>query len=147
MAQVGDIYLPDEFYYHPEDHLWVRVEGNRVRIGLDQLALSSAQKIRHIGLKPPGRLLSKGKPFGSMESGKYVGPLKAPLSGKVAEINQAVVSKPGLVNQDPYGEGWLIIMEPEDAARDLAGLVHGEGLQGWLEKSVEEWRNQGLLKG
>ncbi len=146
MAQVGNIYLPDDLYYHPEDHLWVRVEGNRVRIGLDQVALKSAQKIRHIGLKPPGRPLAKGKPFGSMESGKYVGPLRAPLAGKATEINQAVVSKPGLVSQDPYGEGWLIVMEPEDAARDLAGLVHGPAVQGWLEKSVEEWRRQELLK-
>lgn len=146
MAQIGDIYLPDDLYYQPQDHLWVRVEGNRVRIGLDQLALKSAQRIRHIGLKPPGRAMAKGKPFGSMESGKYVGPLKAPLAGKVAEINQAVVSNPALVTQDPYGEGWLIIMEPEDAGRDLAELMHGSALQGWLEKSVEEWRNQGLLK-
>lgn len=146
MAQVGDLYLPDDLYYQPEDHLWVRPEGNRLRIGLDQMALKSVQRIRHIGLKPPGRPLAKGTPFGSLESGKYVGPLKMPLSGKVVEINRAVLSRPQLVVQDPYGEGWLAVVEGEGAPGDLDELKHGPTLQEWLQQSVAEWRQQGLLK-
>lgn len=146
MAQAGEFVLPDELYYHPEDHLWVRMEGPLGRVGLDQLAQRSAGKVRHISLKPPGRPLLFGKPFGSLEAGKYVGPLRAPLAGKVVEINQGVLRDPGLVNRDPYGEGWLVIIEAEDSARDLARLVHGVAVQPWLEASVEAYRREGLLK-
>ncbi|MCR4406167.1 MAG: glycine cleavage system protein H [Anaerolineae bacterium] len=146
MAQVEDIYLPDELYYQPEDHLWVRVEGTQARIGLDDQAQHSAGKVSAVRLKPAGRPIVKGKPFGTMEAGKYVGPLKAPISGKVVEINEEVMSQPGLLNSDPYGEGWLILMEPENLAGDLADLIHGDAVQAWLEKSIADWRQRGLLK-
>jgi glycine cleavage system H protein len=81
-----------------------------------------------------------------MEAGKYVGPLKAPLAGQVIEINSEVMSQPALLNTDPYERGWLILMQPENAARDLAALIHGDQLQPWLDKSVAEWRAKGLLK-
>jgi len=146
MAQFAEIQLPDELYYHPEDHLWVRVEGNQARIGLDDLAQRSAGSVSAVRLKPAGRPIAIGKPFGTMEAGKYVGPLKAPLAGQVIEINADVMSQPALLNTDPYGNGWLILMQPEDAARDVAALIHGDQLQAWLEKSVAEWRAKGLLK-
>jgi len=83
-----------------------------------------------------------------MEAGKYVGPLKAPIAGQVIEINSKVMSQPGLLNSDPYGQGWLILIEPdaERLAQDLADLVHGNAVQAWLEKSVADWRKRGLLK-
>ena len=146
MAQVEEIQLPDELYYQPEDHLWVRVEGNQVRVGLDDLAQRSAGAVTAVRLKPAGRPIAIGKPFGTMEAGKYVGPLKAPVTGQVIEINADVMSQPALLNSDPYGTGWLILMQPEDAPRDLAALIHGDRLQAWLEKSVAEWQAKGLLK-
>jgi len=83
-----------------------------------------------------------------MEAGKYVGPLKAPIAGQVIEVNSEVMSQPGLLNSDPYGQGWLILIEPdaERLAQDLADLVHGNAVQAWLEKSVADWRKRGLLK-
>lgn len=146
MAQVNDIHLPDELYYQQEEHLWVRIEGNLARIGLDDLAQRSAGNIKAVRLKPAGRPVEKGRPFGTMEAGKYVGPLKAPLGGQVVEINQAVMSRPGLLNSDPYGQGWLILIEPDDVARDTADLVHGQAVQPWLEESVADWRGRGILK-
>jgi len=65
----------------------------------------------------------------------------------VIEINSEVMSQPGLLNSDPYSQGWLILIEPENSARDLADLVHGNAIQAWLEKSVADWRKRGLLKG
>ena len=147
MAQVEGINLPDELYYQPEDHLWVRLEGNRARVGLDDQAQRSAGKVSAVRLKPAGRPAARGKPFGTMEAGKYVGPLKAPIAGQVIETNPDVMSQPGLLNSDPYGKGWLILIEPENPARDLAELVHGNAIQAWLEKSVADWRKRGLLKG
>lgn len=146
MAHFEEIQLPDDLYYQPEDHLWVRVEGNQVRVGLDDLAQRSAGSVSAVRLKPAGRSIAGGKPFGTMEAGKYVGPLKAPMAGQVIEINAEVMSQPALLNTDPYGRGWLILLQPENAARDLAALQHGDQLQAWLEKSVAEWRAKGLLK-
>ena len=147
MARVEGIDLPDELYYQPEDHLWVRLEGAQARVGLNDLAQRSAGAVSAVRLKPAGRPIARGKPFGTMEAGKYVGPLKAPMAGQVVEINPEVMSQPGLLNSDPYGKGWLILMEPEDTARDLADLVHGQAAQSWLERSVADWRKRGLLKG
>ena len=147
MARVEGIDLPDELYYQPEDHLWVRLEGAQARVGLNDLAQRSAGAVSAVRLKPAGRPIARGKPFGTMEAGKYVGPLKAPMAGQVVEINPEVMSQPGLLNSDPYGKGWLIVMEPEDRARDLADLVHGQAAQSWLERSVADWRKRGLLKG
>ena len=147
MAEVEGVQLPDDLYYHPEDHVWVRLEGKQARIGLDALAQRSAGTVSAVRLKPAGRPIAVGKPFGTMEAGKYVGPLKAPIAGQVVEINEQVMSQPGLLNSDPYGPGWLILVEPEEATRDLAVLVHGEAVQPWLERSVADWRRRGLLKG
>lgn len=146
MAQVEGINLPDEFYYQPDDHLWVRMEGTQASVGLDDLAQKSAGAVSAVRLKPPGRSIAKGRPFGTMEAGKYVGPLRAPISGQVIEINPDVMSQPGLLNSDPYGKGWLIIIEPENAERDLPDLVHGDAIYAWLEETITDWRKRGLLK-
>lgn len=146
MAQFEGINLPSDLYYHPEDHLWVRLDGTQAWIGIDDMAQQSAGAVTAIRLKPAGRLIVRGRPLGTMEAGKYVGPLKAPLSGRVIEINQDVIRQPGLLNQDPYRQGWLILMEPTNMADELVGLVHGDAIQSWLERSVVDWRQRGLLK-
>ena len=109
----------------------------------------AAGAVSAVRLKPAGRPIAKGKLFGTMEAGKYVGPLKAPIAGQVIEVNAEVMNQPGLLNSDPYGEGWLILVEPDttSVARDLANLVHGEATQAWLERSGADRRKRGLLKG
>jgi glycine cleavage system H protein len=145
-AEATEIQLPDDLYYQPDDHLWVRVEGTRARIGLDDQAQRSAGTVSAVRLKPAGRPIAKGKPFGTMEAGKYVGPLKAPFAGQVIEINSEVMSKPGLLNSDPYGKGWLILIEPENAARDLPGLVHGDGDRLTLRMSLSDDQITSLIR-
>ena len=146
MATLDSFNLPDELYYQKEDHLWVRVEGDTVRIGLDDVAQASAQVITALRIKPPGRLIATLRPFGTMEAGKYVGPLRLPLGGTVVEVNDEIMDNPGLLNSDPYGKGWVVLVEPDNLAADLATLAHGADLQSWLESSVAEWRARGLLK-
>jgi glycine cleavage system H protein len=146
MAEYEGYTLPDDLYYQPEDHLWVRLEGDLVRVGIDDVAQKSAQSITHVRLKPPGRPVPALRPFGTMEAGKYVGPLRLPVSGTVIEINDALLSEAGTVNRDPYGEGWMVLVEPSELENDLANLVHGERLKPWLEESVGDWRSRGLLK-
>ena len=146
MAQVDNIHLPDDLYYQPEDHLWVKLEGQLARVGLDDVAQHSAGPVSAVRLKPAGRPIAAGKPFGTMEAGKYVGPLKAPVAGQVVDVNAEVMSQPGLLNSDPYGQGWLVVIEVADPAQAVAGLIHGAAVQAWLAGSVADWRQRGLLK-
>jgi glycine cleavage system H protein len=141
-----DFNMPEDLYYHPETHLWVRVEGDLVRVGLDDMAQYSARAIANIRLKPPGRPIAKDRPFGTMEAGKYVGPLNLPVAAKVIEINEEVITNPKIANSDPYNTGWLVLAEPENLARDLPMLVHGEAVRDWVAKHVADWTARGIIK-
>ena len=147
MARVNGFELPGEYYYDRKDHIWVRIEGSHVRIGLDMLAQKSAGDIKHLRFKPAGTEVAKKRVFGSIEAGKYVGPLRAPVGGKTLEINQKALDTPRIVNEDPYGEGWFIVLDPSNIEGDLADLVHGEeGVLDWLESEIAYYSEQGLLK-
>ena len=146
MAQVKEFFLPDELYYDRKEHVWARLEQDRVRVGLDAFGACAAGTIAYIKLLPPGRAVQKGRPFGSMEAGKYVGPLKAPISGTIAETNQEVLDNPGLANIDHYDRGWFVLMVPSSLDSDLADLAHGGGVQPWLEEEVRDYEETGKLK-
>ncbi len=147
MAQADDFHLPDDLYYDRKDHLWARVEDEgRVRVGLDQFGQKAAGTVAYLKLLSAGKTVVKGRPFGSLEAGKYIGPLKAPVNGKLIEVNQAVLGNPNLVNTDPYGEAWFVVIEPSNLQPDLADLAHGPDVQTWLDAEVAEYRQKGLLK-
>ena len=146
MAQAADFYLPDDLYYDRKDHLWARIEGNQVRVGLDMFGQKAAGTVAYIKLMPVGKQVVKGRAFGSLEAGKYIGPLKAPVNGKLVEVNSEVVATPKLVNTDPYGQGWLVVIEPSNLQEDLKDLVQGTEIQTWLDSEVAEYREKGLLK-
>lgn len=145
MAQVAEFHLPDDLYYHPADLLWMRLEDDLARVGLNQMSQASAGRIRHVRLMPPGRERPQGKNFGTMEAGKYVGPLRMPVSGKVIETNEAVLQDPTLINSDPYGEGWLVLVEPSQLADELSTLVYGDAIQAWLEDVYQQYKAKGLF--
>ncbi|GFR38951.1 glycine cleavage system H protein [Insulibacter thermoxylanivorax] len=101
---------------YSEDHQWVRVEGSRVVIGMTEFAVSELGEIVFVELPRVGDPVTGGQPFGSVESVKTVSELYAPVSGKVAAINEALADTPGKVNEAPYGDGWLIAIEYTDAS-------------------------------
>ena len=147
MAKTDGFELPGDLYYERKDHLWARLEDGRVRVGLDALAQKSAGPVKHIQLKPVGTQVTKKRMFGTIEAGKYVGALRAPVSGTLVEANATVVAKPSLVNEDPYGAGWFVVLEPSNLQEDLKDLVYGqEEVQTWLEGELKEYRRKGLLK-
>ena len=146
MARVKEFVLPDDLYYDRKEHIWGRVEQGGVRVGLDAFGSCAAGTVAYIKLLPPGRQVQKGRPFGSMEAGKYVGPLKAPVSGTVAEVNQEVLANPALVNADHYEKGWFVVIVPSNLEADLADLAHGDGVQPWLEEEVRDYEEGGKLK-
>lgn len=146
MAQVKEFSLPDDLYYDRKEHIWARPEHGGVRVGLDAFGACAAGAVAYIKLLPPGRKVEKGRPFGSIEAGKYVGPLRAPIGGAIAETNQEVLGSPKTVNVDHYEKGWFVVILPASLDEDLADLVHGAGVQPWLEDEVREYEDTGKLK-
>jgi glycine cleavage system H protein len=107
--------VPAELKYS-EEHEWTRAEGNRVVIGITDFAQHELGDIVFVELPQVGDSLSFGEPFGSVESVKTVSELYAPISGKVVEVNGSLEDAPEKVNQAPYGDGWMVIVELSDAS-------------------------------
>lgn len=126
MATVNHCNLPDDLYYLVEKHVWARLQDGIVIVGLTDVAQNLAKSIISVTLKRTGRKLAKGKSLGTVESGKWVGPVPAPVAGEIAAVNEALVSDPGLLNRDPYGEGWVAHLIADDWDGDSAELVTGQ---------------------
>lgn len=124
--------LPSGLKYS-EEHEWVQVEGNRVKIGITDFAQSELGDIVFVELPEVGDELTVNEPFGSVESVKTVSELYAPVSGKVVEINEELDDAPELVNEAPYEKAWMIVVEISDAS-ELDNLMTAEQ----YEKMVSE---------
>jgi len=136
--------FPEDLYYTPEDGIgnsWARIESDgSVTVGIDDFFQKTAKTIRYIDLPFEGDKVEQGKAFATLESEKWVGQVTAPVSGEVLAVNNEVLEQPRLVNEDPYGKGWLIKIKPEKLDEELKNLVHGlEGIQQLYRKSVEKY--------
>jgi glycine cleavage system H protein len=104
-----------------EDHLWLRVEGNRAQLGISDYGQEELGEVIAVELPDVGDEVEKGEPFGELESVRTVSELVSPLSGTVTAINGELEDHPAIVNEDPYHEGWLIEIElaNEDELEEL----------------------------
>ena len=127
MAQVRGCNIPEDRYYWVEKHAWARPEQDgTVTIGITDVAQRLAKGIINATPKEVGRTVQKGKSAGTLESGKWVGPVTSPITGAIVEINEAARAKPSLINEDPYGQGWFVRVKPADWAGESVALVTGE---------------------
>jgi glycine cleavage system H protein len=136
MVKLEGFDFPDDMYFH-KDHMWIRVEGDKVRTGYNAWAADAAGKLVSIKTRPAGKKVKAGKTLGSVESGKWVGSLKVPISGTIAEINPALKGNPNIINDSPYDAGWVALIEPSDLDSDLAPLIKGDdsaALEAWLKE-------------
>ncbi len=107
--------FPAELKY-TKDHEWTKVEGNRITVGITAFAVEQLGDITLVSLDVKvGDELTAGKTFGTIESVKTLSDLYAPLNGKVVAVNQDLDAKPELVNEDPYGKGWMVVIETSDS--------------------------------
>jgi glycine cleavage system H protein len=104
---------PDDLKYHAE-HDWARVDGDEATLGITWFAQDALGELVHFEAPELGATVTRDQSYGEVESVKAVSDLIAPLSGEVLEVNQAVVDAPETVNEDPYGEGWLIRIRLSD---------------------------------
>ena len=114
---------PDELRYHPE-HDWARIEGTQATFGITWFAQDALGELVHFEPPEQGATLTRDQPYAEVESVKAVSDVIAPLSGEVLEVNPAVVDAPETVNEDPYGDGWLVRVRLSDPgeADALMGL-------------------------
>jgi glycine cleavage system H protein len=137
MVTVGEYELNEALYYWTHGQTWAKLEDDgKVRMGLTDLAQKLAGKIRFIRIKPRGREVEQGKGVATLETGKWVGPVEAPINGTIVEINRGLRRKPQVLNDDPYGDGWVAILQPSNPD-ELNDLVHGDGLIEWYKKEIE----------
>lgn len=105
--------FPDDLYYD-QDHNWARIDGHMATLGMTDLGQALANEIVYVEVPRVGRTIEQGAPFMSLESGKWVGRIKAMLSGKIVKVNEELEWESTLVNESPYDEGWFVKVELAD---------------------------------
>jgi glycine cleavage system H protein len=106
---------PEDLRY-TEEHEWARADGGRVTVGITDYAQDALGDVVYVDLPATGTKVEAGQPFGEVESTKSVSDLYAPVSGRIVERNETLESSPELVNSDPYGDGWMVVIEMDDPA-------------------------------
>jgi glycine cleavage system H protein len=130
--------VPRDRHYEGTNHLWVRAdtaegpESARVRLGIDGLGLESLGELAYVSLREVGTSFARGDSVGSLEAAKMTSSITAPIAGTVVARNDAVLSDPLLVNQDPYERGWLLEIEPANWEAEAGELIHGDAIQPWV---------------
>lgn len=139
MATANGCNIPDDLYYLVDKHVWVRVEADgSLTVGVTDVAQHLAGKVIAVSLKKTGKVLGKGQSAGTVESGKWVGPVQVPVGGELVEVNESLKANPGLINQDPYGAGWIVKLKPADWDAERQDLVTGaEGIAAY-QRSLDE---------
>ena len=117
---MSDLKYPDDRMYHAE-HLWALKEGGKVRVGISDFAQDQLESMIFIDLPNVGDHFKQGVSGASLESVKTTSDAIMPMSGRVLEVNEELAANPELVNSDPYGAGWLMVISPDDPAQ--GGLI------------------------
>ena len=123
--------VPDDLRYTP-DHEWTRIEGGHLRMGITDYAQDALGDVVFVQLPEPGAKVAAGDSFAEVESTKSVSDIYAPVSGTVVEINPDLADAPQKLNEDPYGEGWLCVIAPDDVEAESA-LLDAEGYRKLIE--------------
>lgn len=139
--------IPADRAYDREHHMWAQVDSasGDVTVGIDTLGLASLGDLAYITLKDVGAEVKRGESMGTLEAAKMTGDLIAPISGTIVARNDAAVSNPGLVNQSPYADGWMVVLKPNDWENESTQLVSGDGLHAWVEAEVKRYKSQGWI--
>ena len=135
MVKVDNYEVPEGLYYS-NDFEWIKIEGDNVRMGITDYAQKQLREIVYAELPDVGTEVEQNEPYGTLESVKAVSDLVAAISGTVEEVNSEVKSKPEILNEDPYVQGWLVIVKPSHLQEELANLMD-------FDKAVEWHKKQG----
>ena len=129
----GEFQVPAEFYYTKE-HEWVRIEGDKCRIGVTDYAQDSLHEIVYVDLPKVGAKVAQMQSLGTVESVKAVADVYSPISGLVLEVNNELSDAPELVNKSPYEKGWITIIKPDDMRKEMPSLMTPEAYRDLVKK-------------
>lgn len=140
MAELNNCMLPDDLLYHIQYNVWLRQnDDGSLDIGMTDIAQTMAGSIIHCKPKAVGKTVKQGKSLATVESGKWVGPVKTPLAGEVIAINDAVIADATILNKSPYKNGWIIRLQPSDFEGEKSVLVEGQAaLDGFAAYMTEK---------
>jgi glycine cleavage system H protein len=134
--KISDYEMPEDLFY-TNHYAWVRKEGKTLRVGVIDFAVKLAGKIEYVDLPSINEHYEKDDVYGTIESGKWVGEMVMPISGTIMEVNSELLDNPNPVYDDPYGTGWLIIMNP-DKMENLSSLLSDpDEIAAWLEEEIK----------
>jgi len=140
-VEIQGHYLPDDLYYD-ENHFWIRDEGDILVMGMDDFAQKMAGQIVYVQLPDDGKKVKQGKKFAKVESGKWLGKVFSPVNGALTAVNEELESKPGLINKDCYGAGWMYKIQADDKS-EMADLVTGaEAIEKWMLAEIEKYKDK-----
>ena len=130
MVKVEGYEVPEGLYYS-KDFAWIKVEGDKVRMGVTDYAQKSLREIVYAELPQAGSDVRQGEPYGTVESVKAVSDLISGITGTIEEVNEEVKSKPETLNEDPYVKGWLLIVKPVNLQAELVKLMDFNAAVEW----------------
>ncbi len=126
MSTINGCNLPEDLYYWPEKHVWARPEADgTITVGITDVAQNLAKRFISCTIKKTTKPLDKGKSLATVESGKWVGPVPLPVAGEIVATNDAASKTPSIINDAPYGEGWIARIKPTNWEADKASLATG----------------------
>ena len=132
-----DGYEVSEGLYYSKDFAWIKIEGDKVRMGITDYAQKSLREIVYAELPAAGSAVKQGEPYGTLESVKAVSDLIAGLSGTIEEVNTEVQSKPETLNEDPYIKGWLLVVKPANLQAELLNLMDFNAAVDWHKAQAQ----------
>ncbi|MBN1551719.1 glycine cleavage system protein GcvH [bacterium] len=137
MAKIKGYTMPDDLYYH-QNHTWVRLENDgTATVGMTEFYSRMAGDTTYVDLPEEDDDIEQGDTAGKIQSSKWVGKLVAPISGTIVEINENLEDDFMLLNTDPYGDGWIMRIEPSNLDEDLANLFHErDDVEKFLEREI-----------
>jgi glycine cleavage system H protein len=146
-SETGTYEIPADRAYDREHHMWAQFDSasGDVFIGIDTLGLAALGDLAYVTLKDVGKSVKRGESLGTLEAAKMTGDLIAPLSGTIVARNDQTVRNPSIVNQSPYVDGWMIVIQPSDWENETAQLVRGDDLPAWVESEIKRYRSQGWI--
>jgi glycine cleavage system H protein len=145
--QTNSYEIPADRAYDREHHMWAQFDpaSGDVFIGIDMLGLAALGDLAYVTLKEVGKSVKRGESLGTLEAAKMTGALIAPVTGVIVARNNTVVNNPGLVNQSPYVDGWMVVIRPSDWENESAQLIAENDLSAWVESEIKRYRSQGWI--
>lgn len=133
----GCVILKD-LHYSVKDNTWIKVDGDIITIGMTDIAQSLAGPILHAKTKSVGTARRKGRPIATVESGKWVGPVKSPVTGEIIEVNEGLASDAQLINRSPYKDGWVVKMKADNLDEEMNELTTGDEAVAAYRQKIEQ---------